>query len=64
LSQNYENWLSLKIESNYVVNDFGRYFGELNAHKKAQGRGIFIKPNGNTLIAYFNNGNYAPGNYI
>ena len=64
LSQNQENWFSLKIESNYLVMGAVRYFGERNEHNKPHGRGIGIYSTYFIRIGYFNNGGWAPGNYL
>ncbi len=42
----------------------GIYLGEVNADKKAHGRGIHIFFNGSISIKYYNNGEWAPGNYF
>ena len=40
------------------------YFGEVNSHNKAQGRGVHISYSGLIVIGYWYDDKYAPGKDI
>ena len=61
--RNDQNWLSLQPRGNHY-SDGSSGFGEVNADNKLNGRGILINPSGFIEIGYFDNGGYAPGNYL
>ncbi len=53
------------ISGKYTKTDYECTFGERNeTNNKLQGRGICIDTFGSIWIQYWNNGKYAPGNYI
>jgi len=59
------NWLSLNPSSVKVIEkDKHIYFGEVNEDNKFHGKGIDIWFNSHTFIGNFNNGKWAPGNYL
>ena len=64
LSQNHENWLSLKIGRYQVSGIRSNYFGEVDAHNRAYGRGIKIFDGKFIDIGYWDDGLPAPGNLI
>ncbi len=48
----------------YTKDKYEDYFGEHNEENNLHGRGIIILPNCHIDIGFYNNSDYAPGNYI